>query len=131
MAMKSQLSDLEQFSNSHSRYTGPPVNSDYCPYTLITYPSFSLEARYISSKPIYFTIGAILIFAFTSAVFFGYDHMVERRQRKAMKAVARANALMLENARQAATAERELNDFIAYVLSRRCSILSLDASGGR
>jgi hypothetical protein len=74
-----------------------------------------MEAMYVNNNPIYLTVGALIIFAFTSAVFVGYDCMVERRQRNVMKTVVRTNALLLENARMAAIAERELNDYIAYV----------------
>jgi hypothetical protein len=76
-----------------------------------------MEAKYVSSNPIYFAVGALLIFAFTSAVFLGYDYTVERRQRKVMSAVVRTHAMLLESARQAAVSERELNDYIAYVRS--------------
>lgn len=53
-----------------------------------------MEAQYTSSNPVYFTIGAVLIFCFTSAVFLLYDWMVERRQKKLMSTAVRTNAIV-------------------------------------
>jgi hypothetical protein len=94
MAISSKLEDLDQFSSSRSKYTGPPINDKYCPYTLITYPSATIEAQYVSKNPIYFMVGALCIFAFTLSVFLLYDYMVERRQRKVMSTAKRTNAIV-------------------------------------
>jgi hypothetical protein len=96
MAVSSMLKNLEQFSSSNSKYTGPPLNDEYCPYTLITYPSAIMEASYVTNNPIYFTVGALLIFGFTSAVFLVYDYMVERRQQKVMSTAVRTNAIVAQ-----------------------------------
>jgi hypothetical protein len=96
MAVSSMLENLEQFSSSNSKYTGPPLNDEYCPYTLITYPSATMEANYVTTNPIYFTVGALLIFGFTSAVFLVYDYMVERRQQKVMSTAVRTNAIVAQ-----------------------------------
>ena len=79
---------------SHSKYTGLPLNDQYCPFTFSVYPSGSMEEHYTSNNPIYFTLGAVLIFCFTSAVFLLYDWMVERRQKKVMTTAERTNAIV-------------------------------------
>jgi hypothetical protein len=53
-----------------------------------------MEDRFVSSNPVYFTVGAILIFAFTSSIFLLYDYTVERRQRKVMSTAVRTNAIV-------------------------------------
>jgi hypothetical protein len=94
MAISSKLEDLDQFSSSRSKYTGPPINDQYCPYTIVTYPSATIEVQYVSKNPIFFMVGALFIFAFTSSVFLLYDYMVERRQRKVMSTAVRTNAIV-------------------------------------
>ena len=53
-----------------------------------------MEAQFVTSNPIYFTVGALLIFCFTSSVFLLYDYTVERRQRKVMSTAVRTNAIV-------------------------------------
>jgi hypothetical protein len=53
-----------------------------------------MEADYASTNPVYFTLGAALIFVFTAAVFLVFDCFVERRQRKVMTNVVRSNQII-------------------------------------
>jgi hypothetical protein len=117
MVLSSLLVHLDQYSSSGSKYTGPPLNGEYCPYTIMSYPSATMESHYVSNNPIYIAIGVLLIFGFSGAVFHTYDTLVERRQRKVMRAAVQSHGLLLKSARNATIAERELNDFIAYVIA--------------
>jgi hypothetical protein len=80
----SRLRDLDAFSIRDHSYTGLPLAMGGCQYSLRVYPSSDMEDDYITSKPITFTVTAVLIFVFTSVVFFFYDVLVERRQKKVM-----------------------------------------------
>jgi nitrate reductase gamma subunit len=84
MAVSSMLKDLEEFSLSRSSYSGVPLNEDYYPFTFWAYPSATMEAQYVTTNPIFFTVGMVAIFCFTSLVFAIFDWTVERRQRKVM-----------------------------------------------
>jgi hypothetical protein len=52
--------------------------------TLRVYPSYIMKDVYLTSDPMIFTVAAVLIFVFTSLVFFLYDRLAERRQKKVM-----------------------------------------------
>ena len=51
-------------------------------YTLIMYPSKTFEDVYVNNDAIFYTVGVVLIFLFTSALFLLYDYLVEDRQQK-------------------------------------------------
>lgn len=53
-----------------------------------------MQVQYLTSNPIYITVGAVMIFVFTSAVFLLYDFYVERRQKKVMTTAVRTNAIV-------------------------------------
>ena len=69
-----RINDLSRLAMRESMYKGRPVNEDHCPFNITVYPSFEMESRFVTDKPKQYTIGAILIFAFTSVVFILYDH---------------------------------------------------------
>src|SRR3569623_1785073 len=77
---------------SFSKYTGLPFNDEYCPFTFSVYPSSTMEGS--SSTPILLTVGALLFFAFTSAVFLIYDFSVERRLRKVLHTAEKSGAIV-------------------------------------
>lgn len=77
-----------------SQYTGIPLDPDYCPRSVAVYPSTTMQELYITNQPMLFTVGAVLIFLFTSAVFLLYDFYVERRQKKVMTTAVRTNAIV-------------------------------------
>ena len=94
MEVSSPLSGLGNYSSRGSSYSGIPVNHNSCPFTIRVYPSSTLEAKFVTNSPIIFTVVAVLIFAFTSAVFIIYDWSVERRQAVVMETAVRSDALV-------------------------------------
>jgi hypothetical protein len=88
------LLDLDSFSLERESYTGLPVVNDTCPYYLRLYPSSIMENDYRTSDPVVFTVVAVLIFAFTSAVFLVYDQLVERRQKTVMSTAVHTSAIV-------------------------------------
>jgi Adenylate and Guanylate cyclase catalytic domain len=94
MEVSSALKDLDAFSISRSPYTGIALNEEYCPFTFRAYPSATMEAQYVTSNPIFFTVGVVAIFCFTSLVFAMFDWTVERRQRKVMSTAVRTDAIV-------------------------------------
>jgi signal transduction histidine kinase len=96
-----QLEQSIQLLESMERdktYSGIPVNSDYCPFTIRVFPSQTMEDDYKSNNPALFTLAAILIFATTCTVFIIYDCWVERRQRMVLQSAldAATNVCVLE-----------------------------------
>ena len=87
-------------------YATVPLSGD-TKYTLTVYPSDEMEAQYITSTPIVYTVIAICCFGFVSILFLAFSHVVERRQEMMIMKVS-------ENARKAATAEREVNEFLSH-----------------
>jgi NAD-dependent dihydropyrimidine dehydrogenase PreA subunit len=53
-----------------------------------------MEADYKTNDPIIFTVCAVLIFAFTSAVFLVYDRLVEKRQKTVMTTAVHTSAIV-------------------------------------
>ncbi len=72
--------DLKSFRKDKGGYTGLPISNKYCPYWIRVFPSHRTENQRTTKNPIIFTVSAVLIFLFTSFVFFVYDLCVERRQ---------------------------------------------------
>lgn len=72
------LQDL--FASDESTYYGAQLDNDLCPMTLSIYASQTMERTYTSNNPVIFTVAAVVIFAFSSLLFFLYDLKVERRQ---------------------------------------------------
>jgi hypothetical protein len=65
-----------------------------CLYSIQVYPSEQYQEIYVTSKPAIFTAMLILVFLFTSAVFFMYDCLVERRQRVVMDTAVASSAIV-------------------------------------
>ena len=68
LEQSSGLFELSSFSVRESKYSGFPVNQDYCPFFVRIFPSATMESTYVTNNPVLFTVGAILIFAFTAFV---------------------------------------------------------------
>jgi len=68
-------------TNRDGLYTGRPMTTDFCPYSLSIYPSSIMEAKHLTKDPVIYTVVVALIFLFTSALFLAYDLFVNRRQR--------------------------------------------------
>jgi hypothetical protein len=94
MMVNESLLDLQKFFVKSSKYSGIPLDTEYCPYTLNVYPSGEMQASYTSSNPVYFTVATVLIFGFTSLLFIVYDKSVEARQRKVMNTAVRAETIV-------------------------------------
>jgi hypothetical protein len=91
---KAWLLDLGSFAQERESYTGLPVVNDTCPFYLRLYPSETMEKDYKSKDPILFTICAVFIFAFVSAVFIVYDRLVEKRQKTVMTTALHTSAIV-------------------------------------
>ena len=90
----SNFFDLHSFAVGSSMYSGPPLNQEFCPFKLHVYPSDTMYDKYASQDPILFAVAGVLIFFFTSAIFLGYDYMVERRQKLVLNTAERSNAVI-------------------------------------
>jgi hypothetical protein len=85
---------LDSFAVGTSMYSGPPLDREFCPFSVHVYPSYDFYVEYSTNDPIYFMAGAILIFVFTSAVFWLYDYTVQRRQRVVLNKAERSGAIV-------------------------------------
>lgn len=94
MSQSSSFAELTRKLSLDGSYTGPPLSEDLCPYRIILHPSKLMAEEYLSSDPIVYAIGAVVIFAFTSLVFLAYDCMIEHRQRIVMKTAKQSTAIV-------------------------------------
>jgi Adenylate and Guanylate cyclase catalytic domain len=94
LGKSSRLDGLEKFSIRGSVYSGAPIYGDHCPITLHLYPSEMMKDAFSSNNATIFALAALLIFAFTSIVFYLYDSKVESRQAKVMKSAERTSAIV-------------------------------------
>jgi signal transduction histidine kinase/CheY-like chemotaxis protein len=88
-------------------YTTVPLNKEFGKYTLRIYPSRDTEEHFSTNKPWVYMVVVLSTFLFTSIVFVMFACVVERRQQIVMDRV-------VTTAQKAATAERELNEFLAH-----------------
>lgn len=80
-----KLNDLERvFTAGRRSYSGLPLCSLGCQYTMYTYASSTMKEAYQTNQPMIFTLATVIVFLFTSAIFMIYDWLVERRQRMVM-----------------------------------------------
>lgn len=98
-------------SDRSSHYSGLPLADDFCTKTVKIYPSKTMENNFTTNKPIIFTCLAVLIFMFTSFVFFAYDWLVGRRQNivmtRALASGAIVSSLFPEQVRKQLYAEKK------------------------
>ncbi|CAB9500916.1 Receptor-type guanylate cyclase gcy [Seminavis robusta] len=87
-------STLKDLTNRDGTYTGLPMSTDYCPFTLSVYPSTEMEEHYVQNDPIYYALGAAFVFIFTSALFLFYDLKVTRRQRRIQQRALASGAIV-------------------------------------
>lgn len=76
--VQTKLLDLDAFQ---SDYAGVELEREFCQHSFRLYPSSTYKNKYITTQPLILTISAIMIFLFTSAVYIGYDWVVEYRQK--------------------------------------------------
>ena len=86
--------DLNAFAMERSIYTGTPIATDFCPYTVHVYASKQMKSQYTTQHGAVYMVVVLLIFAFTSVVFFSYDWLVERRQMRVMSTAVRSTAIV-------------------------------------
>jgi class 3 adenylate cyclase len=92
--MERKLYDLSKLSNQKVRYSGAPLDKEYCPYTLHLYPSDKMASAYLTNNPIIFSVVAAMIFVFTALVFYLYDVTVENRQKRVMQTAEHSSAIV-------------------------------------
>jgi hypothetical protein len=94
LEMAANFIDLRKFAVKNIKYTGLPLDNDYCPFRVRLYPSKMKQDQYTTSDAVIFAVSAALIFLFTSAVFIVYAICVERRQRLVMNTAVRSTAIV-------------------------------------
>ena len=94
---------------SGTQYSGPALSAELCDYTLSVYPTAALEEVYLTSTPLYYTIGVIGIFLFAAIVFAIYDLTIEKRQRLVMRNALKTNKIV-NSLFPAAIATRMIDD---------------------
>jgi class 3 adenylate cyclase len=92
--VSTELVEIGSFATGLKTYSGLDLNQEFCPYWVKVYPSSTMESLYVSNNPIVFTTVVVLIFLFTSAAFFLYDCLVERRQRKVLQTAVQSSAIV-------------------------------------
>ena len=69
--------------------------TNYCEYSLTTYPTEEFHAEYQKDNGAYINMAAVLsVFLLTSALFLIYDLMVQRLKRKVVRQAQRSNAIV-------------------------------------
>lgn len=95
--------DLHDPAYSHSEVSSTESEFDFltndtgdasCRYFFSVYSTKQLEAEFVSSEPAIFVAVACSIFLFTAAVFWTYDFLVKRRQKKVMASATRTNDIV-------------------------------------
>jgi hypothetical protein len=69
-----------------SAYTGVPLDTEFCAYTIKTYPTEDMEDDVKTIIPLLFLFGTICIFILSAVIFTVYDMLVNFRQKKVLKA---------------------------------------------
>jgi hypothetical protein len=65
-----------------------------CSYRIFVYPTAQLRDRFLTNRPIFYQAAIAMIFLFTTAIFIGYECLVESRQRKVMASAKEARAVV-------------------------------------
>lgn len=72
------LSELANQHRDSQSYSGVPMSSDFCPWTVTVYPSSLMQQSYMTNTPLLFALGSAMIFIFVALVFAIYDLLVRR-----------------------------------------------------
>jgi class 3 adenylate cyclase len=86
--------DLIGLSNHDTTYSGIPLDTEYCPYTVHIYPSSEMETLYTTNKALVFTIVTVFSFLVLGLVFALYDFKVERRQKRVLSSAIRSSEIV-------------------------------------
>jgi class 3 adenylate cyclase len=90
MGKRTSFFELDKYSTVQSRYTGIPINEEYCSFSITVYPSIEMEKQYKSSNPLVVSLLSFLIIVLISVGFLIYDSKVEQRQKAVMTTAARS-----------------------------------------
>lgn len=94
LVIEKTLAGLDSFAKGVSEYSGAELDPDFCPFSFRVYPSDQLKSLHTTINRIVFTMAAVLIFAFTSLVFWLYDRLVEKRQRAVLRTAVDSTAIV-------------------------------------
>ncbi|CAJ1937526.1 unnamed protein product [Cylindrotheca closterium] len=70
------------------------INSYWCTYDLAIYPTEDFRAQSEDDETIFYPVGIVIIFVFTTAVFLLHDTFIARRQARIEESAARSNAIV-------------------------------------
>lgn len=69
-------------------------DSDPCVYTMMVYPTQTLEAQYNTMNPLYYSLVVVAIFGFTALAFLIFDCLVTKRQANILSTAKKQNAIV-------------------------------------
>lgn len=70
------------------------TQSGSCAYSLTVFPTKEVAAKFITKRPLLYSIGVALIFLFTSTIFVIYDSLVRRRERTVVETAVAHGAIV-------------------------------------
>jgi hypothetical protein len=94
MGERTSFFDLDKYSTVKSRYTGIPINEEYCTFSVTIFPSNAMKQQFISSNPLIVASVLFLIFVLTLIGILIYDTKVERRQKVVMTTAVRSTTML-------------------------------------
>lgn len=94
MLTTSSYDDFETVVNFASRLPQNQSLIDYCRYQVLIYPTQLHKEEFVTNKPIYYAVGTMVIFFFSSVLFGVYDWLVGRRQNKVMDSAVKTNDIV-------------------------------------
>jgi class 3 adenylate cyclase len=89
--LASARQESEKFKFSQ---TVPPLDEDFCPFSLRIYPSADLQDEHMTPAPVITTICVAVFLLFLGFVANSYDWMVRRRTRRILKSEKQAHAVV-------------------------------------
>jgi hypothetical protein len=92
--LQKSLLSLRELAAGHETYSGVPVQNTTCQFFVRVFPSSKMQDDDTTSQPMLFTIGAVMIFSFTSLIFVVYDWLVEKRQSALMTTAVQSSAIV-------------------------------------
>ena len=101
--------DVSKFLSTYASvetegFTAVPLTGEGVQYSLRVYPSQDMKDDFVTNEPVIFSLVIAMVFVFTSATFFIYNILVERRQKivldRAVKSTAVVSSLFPENVKE-------------------------------
>lgn len=93
-AYSTSFEAFEEVVSAVSLYAHLPDELEYCRYRFHAFSTARFEKQYITNSPMIYSLGAAIIFVFTSLVFTLYDFIVRQRQAKVMASATRTNNIV-------------------------------------